>query len=183
MGIEYLVVLIFATAFIYFSLSYVVKSNAKNIAESAYEDRDFTVKKEVPMVGLFGVKFPDIKLYDLDRDEYGEIIENSPLYIEIAKWLLKEMKNADYGNRNFDINKIFINLNNKDSDSYRTYVHIMRVLTNVNFEAFVNKGMKYDFSKFNRDAMREIETHVDTTIVEIGTYMIEKIIEMSSSEE
>lgn len=154
-----------------------VKNSVKNVTENHYEERNFKVKKSLKMTGLFGIQFPDIKLYDLDRNEYGEIAEESPLYIEIVKSLAKEMV-IDTTNPDFDVNKVFVKLGDKNSDSYKTYVHIMRCLTNVNFESFVGKGLRYDFSQFNRPVMREIESHVDAIIVEVGTYMIEQIIEM-----
>lgn len=152
---------------------------AKNVAENIYEERPFPVYKTLEMTGLFNTKFPDIKLYDLERDDELQIIESSPLYVEIAKYLTKEIK-IDENDPNFDINEVFVKLGDKESDSYKTYVHIMRCLTNVNFDAFIMKGYKYDFSNFNKEVMREIEYHTDKIIVEVGTYVIEQILDMMS---
>jgi hypothetical protein len=147
------------------------------LGTALYEDRGFKVKKSLSFIGKFNTKLKDIKLYDLDRDEYGRLIEDSPLYVEIALSLSKELK-LDLSNPDFDIRKVFINLNNKDSESYKTYVHIMRCLTNFNFEAIVMKGLKYDFSWFNRHIIKEVEEHTDAIIVEVGSYMVEQIADM-----
>jgi hypothetical protein len=153
----------------------------KQAVDNFYEERNFKVKKELEMVGLFKTKFPNIKLYDLERNDYGEIIEESPLYLEIAKYLTKEMV-LDDNNPDFDISDMFSKLLDKNSESYKTYVHIMRCVTNVNFESFIRKGLIYNFDGFNKKVMEEIEQHTDSVIVEVGTYIVEQIIEMMGVE-
>lgn len=147
----------------------------KSVADKFYEEREFRVKKELKMTGLFGIEFPNIKLYELDRNENGELDENSPLYIYVESKLAKEIR-INEKDPNFDISDAFAHMLDKKSKSYFSYIHLMRILTNVNFEAFVIKGMKYDFSRFNKDVLSEIENHVDDVIVEVGTNMIKRIL-------
>jgi hypothetical protein len=175
---EHLVYYVVVGLLALFATFILIKTSGKSIiVNEVYEERNFKVKKEIEMVGLLGTKFPNIKLYDLERDSFNQAIEDSALYLELVKNLIGEIK-IDEETFGFDVSNMFSHLANRGSDSYRTYVHIMRCLTNVNFEAFVGKGITYNFSSFNKRVMNQIEEHVNSIIVEVGTRIVERVIEM-----
>lgn len=148
---------------------------AENVNENIYEDRpQFKVKKSLPMVGLFGTKFKDIQLYDIERNERGEIDTNSDLYKVVANKLINELEISSK-QEGFEFSNAFVELGDKNSSRYKSYIYLMRCLTNVNFEAFVMKEGNTNFSSFNPEVLSEIENHVNSIIVEVGGFIINEI--------
>lgn len=154
---EYIFTIIFLVIILSLSIITHKNKNGKTIIDETKDEftwnKDFLVSNKTVKFGLFNVK-----LYELEKDENGNIDENGKLFMSIAKILAKfiEVKIPD---------GIILNQDSKEFE--QAYVEIMTLCTNFRFNVFTFKNQDVKLIDFENNKIKGITDHVDNIVTEI----------------
>lgn len=156
-------------ALVFFAIAYGIfkayKTGRDEFVNSVFDDKDLPRKELIKLSRKF-----NIELYNLKKDEDGNIDRENYFYIKIARLVNKNVK-FDFSDPDVESGEMDVVIELKDfhDDELKyEYMDIVGYITNFNFAQFVFKGDDmFGLFSSNSEIIDKIKDHADDIIHEV----------------